>query len=152
MNKVRWITIFLCLVTVLPVLAQEHWTEGPVWVVSYYRTRPGQFDNYMKYLRANSVPQSMERKKQGMLLDYKVWVKAPGSRDDYDVAIATLYPNFAKAMDFNQADFDKDRAISAQFYKTPDLEKQRQAAAPRLEMRDFVRTEIIREVNLRPMP
>ncbi len=29
--------------------AQEHWTEGPVWECSSYRTNPGQFDTYMKW-------------------------------------------------------------------------------------------------------
>lgn len=152
MKLVRWGALFLLIATVLPVVAQEHWTEGPVWVISYYRTRPGQFDNYMKYLRANSLPQSMERKKQGLVLDNRMWTKVPASKDDWDVAIASLYPSFGKALDYSQADEDKGRAISAQFYKTPDRDKQTQAAAPRLEMRDFVRAEIVREVTLRPMP
>ncbi len=133
-------------------VAQEHWTEGPVWVISYYRTRQGEFDHYLRYLRANSVPQSMERKKQGLILDTKVWTKTLTSKDDWDVAIATLYPSYAKALDYSQADDDKGRAIAAQFYKTPDREKQTQAAASRFEMRDFVRTDVVREVTLRPLP
>ena len=36
-------------------VAQEHWTEGPVWECSAYRTNPGQFDNYMKWLRSHSL-------------------------------------------------------------------------------------------------
>ncbi len=56
---------FLCFVaiaycTILPsgVRAQEHYTEGNVREVSFYRTKPGQFDEYMKYLRANFLPLS----------------------------------------------------------------------------------------------
>ena len=62
--------------------AQEHWTEGPVWEVSFYRTTPGHFDDYMKYLRQNYLPQSDEAKKQGLVLDRKVFVKDPTGPDD----------------------------------------------------------------------
>ena len=33
--------------------AQEHYTEGPVWAVNYLRTKPGKFDDYLKYLRSS---------------------------------------------------------------------------------------------------
>lgn len=62
---------FIATIAVLSLLlggvaaAQEHWTEGPVWEVSFYRTTPGHFDDYMKYLRQNFLPQNAEGKKQG---------------------------------------------------------------------------------------
>lgn len=153
MKPIRVISsLVLFLAIAAPAVAQEHWTEGPVWIISYYRTRPGQFDNYMKYLRANVLPQNAEAKRQGLVLDDKMYVKAPSGKDDWDVAFATLHPSAAKALDFNKADDDKQRAIAAQHYKTTDRDKQTQSSAPRLEMRDFIRTEIVREISLRPMP
>src|SRR2546426_5859341 len=134
------------------LLAQEHWTEGPVWSVSFYRTTPGHFDDYMKYLRTHYIVTTAESKKQGLILDSKVFVKTPVDANDWDVAIATLYPSYGKALDYNAGDDAKTKAIASQHYKTPDQEKQREIIAPRFEMRKFVATTYTREVNLRPMP
>ncbi len=57
-----------------------------------------------------------EAKKQGLILDYKTFVKAPQDANDYDVLFCTLYPNFARALDFNQGDDDKFEAIAAAHY------------------------------------
>ena len=140
------------LFTVGAAIAQEHWTEGPVWTVSTYRTEPGKFDEYMKYLRSNAVPVVAEEKKQGLILDFKIFVKAPSSPSDWDVAIATLQPSYGKALDFNQSDADKIKAIQAKHWKTTDEDKQREMAANRLAMRKAVGTDFVREVNLKPMP
>ena len=44
-------------------VAQEHWTEGPVWGCSAFRTKQGQFDTYLKYLREHYLPTSAEAKR-----------------------------------------------------------------------------------------
>ena len=137
----------------LPALAQEHFTEGPVWAVSYYRTKPGKFDDYMKYLRANFVVTTAEEKKQGLILDSKILLN-PAVREekDWDVLIATLHTSYGKALDFNQADEDKFKAIAEKHYKTKDEAKQREMASPRFAMRDYLGTRYVREVSLKPLP
>lgn len=133
--------------------AQEHFTEGPVWEVSYYRTKQGHFDDYMKYLRTNSLPLNAERKKQGLILDYKVFLNTNiTGPNDWDVAIATLYPNFAAALDYSKSDEEKNDAIAAKHWRTQSKEKQRQMAEQRFAFRDFVATYFVREVTLKPMP
>jgi hypothetical protein len=132
-------------------VAQEHWTEGPVWECSAYRTNPGQFDNYLKYIRANTEKMDAEAKKQGLILDYKTFVKVPSGPDDYDVEFCTLYPSFAKALDYDKGDEDKFDAIAAAHYGTSDEDAQAGKAASRLEMRTFVGSVYVREVNLRPI-
>lgn len=136
-----------------PALAQEHYTEGPVWAVSYIRTKPGKFDDYMKYLRSSYMVSASENKKQGLILDTKILLN-PALRDekDWDIAIATLYPSFGKALDFNQGDDDKRKAIAEKQFKTKDEAKQREIIAPRFEMRDSLGTRYLREVTLKPMP
>ncbi len=131
-------------------VAQEHWTEGPVWECSAYRTNPGQFDNYMKWLRSHSLVTTGEAKKQGLISDYKVFVKPPADPDDYDVLICNLYPSFASALDFNQGDEDKFDAITAAHWGTSKQDEQLNKSAPRLEMRKFLGTSYVREVSLRP--
>ena len=90
-----------------PALAQEHYTEGPVWAVNHIRTKSGKFDDYMKYLRSGYLASVSEAKKQGLILDTKILLNTPRDANDWNIAIATLYPSFGKAMDFNQADDDK---------------------------------------------
>jgi hypothetical protein len=132
--------------------AQEHYTEGPVWACSSYRTKQGHFDDYMKYLQANYLVTSAEQKKQGLILDSKVFVKTATDPQDWDVSICTLFPNYGKALDFD-ADADaKNKAISATHFKTQDQDKQREQTAVRFEYRDFVATQYFREVTLKPLP
>ena len=134
----------------VPAVAQEHWTEGPVWQCEAYRTSPGQFDAYMEYIRGTVEPQNIEAKKQGLILDYKTFVKSPQDANDYDVLFCTLYSNFGKALDYNQADDEKSDAIAAAHFATPDEDKQSEMIKPRLDMRTYLGTTYVREVTLRP--
>ena len=131
-------------------VAQEHWIEGPVWECSSYRTAPGMFDTYIKWIRAHSEPINAEAKKQGLILDYKTFVKPPSDPSDYDVLFCTLYPSYGKALDYNKGDDDKYEAISAAHWATPDNDKQREMSSPRLEMRKYLGSTYVREVTLRP--
>src|SRR5450631_510796 len=132
----------------IPAVAQEHFTEGPVWAVNYLRTKPGKFNDYMKYLRSSYLASSSEAKKQGLILDTKILLNTPRDANDWDIAIATLYPSYGKALDFNQADDDKRKAIAEKQFNTKDETKQREIIAPRFEMRDALGTRYLREVNL----
>lgn len=148
----------LCLAAVLSCLlapvafAQEHFTEGPVWECSAYRTKQGHFDDYMKYLRQNFVPQGQEAKKAGLVLDQKVFLKVPENPNDPDVVICTLHASFGKALDYNAGDDAKAKEIAAKHYKTADEQKQREMAANRFAFRDPLGTSYYREVSLKPMP
>ena len=133
-------------------LAQEHFTEGPVWVCGAYRTKEGHFDDYMKYLRENFVPQTQESKKAGLILDTKVYLYVPANPNDPDVLICTLHASFGKARDYDAADDAKGKEIAAKHYKTADEQKQRDMAAKRYAFRDFIGTNYYREVSLKPMP
>ncbi len=130
--------------------AQEHWSEGPVWECSAYRTNPGQFDTYFKWIRAHSEPINAEAKKQGLILDFRTFVKPPRDANDYDVMFCTQYANFAKALDYNKGDDDKYDAISAAHWSSEDDAKRAELAKPRLEMRTYMGTDYVREVMLRP--
>lgn len=132
--------------------AQEHWTEGPVWACSSYRTKEGQFDNYMKYLREDYVPTADEQKKEGLTLDWKIFVQDLPDAKSWNVMFCSLYPSFGKALDYSKEDDDKQKAIATKHFKTSDEDKQEEKTAKRYAMRDFVGTVYVREVKLRPMP
>ena len=151
MKRLLFVMAVMCLVAPA-ALAQEHFTEGPVWECSLYRTKQGHFDDYMKYLRQNFLPQGQESKKAGLLLDQKVFMHVPANLSEPDVEICTLYASFAKALDYDAADEAKGKDIAAKHFKTADEQKQRDLAARRFEFRDFLGTGYYREVNLKPMP
>ncbi len=141
----------VCILTASPTFAQENYTEGNVREVNFYRTKQGKFDEYMKYLRANFLPQQEEAKKQGMIVGYQVMIKTPATADDWDVAIVTLHKSYGAALDYNQSDEDKMKAIVSKHFKTMDEQKQREMTAKRFDMRDFKGTSYLREVTLKPM-
>ncbi len=143
--------IAICTMTASFAFAQEHYTEGNVRQVSFYKTKQGHFDEYMKYLRANFIPQQEEAKKQGLIVGYQVMISTPSSAEDWDVAIVIFHKSYGAALDYNQSDADKMKAIASKHYKTMDEQKQRDMAAKRFDMRDFKGTRYIREVTLKPM-
>ncbi|HSP86948.1 MAG TPA: hypothetical protein VLN45_02350 [Ignavibacteriaceae bacterium] len=149
--KVLQVFLYIMLFQVLAAsgFAQEHYTEGTVRAVNYYRTNPGQFDNYMKYLRTNFLPQQEEVKKQGLILDYYLLLNQPTSQDDWDVAVVYVHKNFAEALDFNQSRDDKMKEIAERHYKTTDDDKIRDLAGVRLDMRKFLGVKYLREVFLK---
>src|SRR5438105_10971660 len=89
-------SLFLC---ALSAVAQEHYTEGPVWRVSLIRVKPTQIDAYLTSLRQSSKPLLEEQKKQGIIMDYKFFLKeTKNNPEDWDVCLAVQYKNHA-AMD-----------------------------------------------------
>ena len=104
MKRALLMVVALSLMSGTVVVAQEHWTEGPVWGCGSYRTKPGQFNNYMKWLRSNYLVTSDTAKEQGLILDSKVLLREPSSPEDWNVLICTLHESFGKAQDYNAED------------------------------------------------
>ncbi len=78
-----------------PVAAQRPYTEGPVTFVSYIRTKPGKFQQYMRYL-AGPYKQLMEAQKQaGIITEYAVLSGPPRDQNDWNVVLTTTYRNMA---------------------------------------------------------
>lgn len=151
MKRLCLAAIVSCVVA--PVsLAQEHFTDGPVWECNNYRIKEGHFDDYMKYLRQNFVPQTQEAKKAGLIMDQKVYLHVPANPTEPDVVFCALHASFAKALDYNADDETKGKSIAAKHFSTADEQKQRDMSAKRFAFRDFLGTSYYREVSLKPMP
>ncbi|GMU95162.1 MULTISPECIES: hypothetical protein [Ignavibacterium] len=153
MNKIRIfvLPLFFVILFSISAMAQEHYTEGNVRVVNFYRTKPGQFDNYMKYLRTNFLPTQEEAKKQGLIEGYYILLNTPSSPEDWDIAIATMFKSFGDALDYNQSDEDKMQKIQENHYKTKDENKIDEITSKRLDMRTYIGTKHFRDVTLKPM-
>src|SRR3981081_3824848 len=71
------------------VLAQEHYTEGPVWRVQLIRVKPTQMDAYLTSLRQSTKPLIEEQKRQGIIMDYKVFLKETKNNPEaWDICVA----------------------------------------------------------------
>lgn len=153
MKKLLLLTIVLCcsLGFAAQAMAQENYTEGPVWVVNYYRTKPGKFDEYMKFLRANFAKSVIKQKEAHIIIDAKVLINPTiNGPDDWDVAVAYIYTDFSK-MNYDQAVFDKMEKIGEEISGEKNMEKRdMKLDATRMPLRDYIRTRYIREIMLRP--
>ena len=140
----------LLLILVCPMLfavagvAQEHFTEGPVWRVTLIKVKPAQMDAYLTSLRQASKPLLDEQKRQGLIMDYKVFHKeTQEGPHDWDLALAVQYKNHA-AMDGLTA---KNEALRDKIMG--GKQQAQQVAEKRTEIREVVSSELLQEIMLK---
>lgn len=143
MKKLYGLVAFLLLLT--PALfAQEHYTEGPIWRVQLIRVKPTQMDAYLTSLRQSTKPLIEEQKKQGMIVDYKVFLKqTKASPEDWDICVAIEYKNHA-AMDGLAA---KGEAVRDKIMGGKAAAQQ--LGEKRAEIREIVSSELLQEIFLK---
>ena len=143
MRKFTWMLLFAVL-WALPGFAQEHFTEGPMWNVTFIRVKPAQFDAYLTNLQQNAKVAYDEAKRQGVIMDWKVFLKqTKSSQQDWDIALALLYKNHAQ-MDGQAAKFEaiRDKVLGGK-------QAFQQATEKRSEIREIVGIELVQEVTLK---
>ena len=137
--------IAICLFVFVPaLLAQEHYTEGPVWRVSLIRVKPNHMDEYLTSLQQSSKPFLDEEKRQGLIVEYKVFLKETKSNpQDWDICLAVQYKNYA-AMDelASKVEGIRDRVLGGK-------QQAHQLGEKREEIREVISSELLREVVLK---
>ncbi len=126
------------------VMAQEHFNEGPVWRVELIRVKPTHMDEYLSSLQKSSKPMLEEEKKEGVIMDYKFFVKeTKNSPDDWDVCLAIEYKNHA-ALDGIDAKEDaiRDKILGGK-------QQEQQIGEKRAEYRELVSEELMQEIWLK---
>ena len=123
---------------------EDHaYTQGSVTIVSFVRTEPGMFDEYLRYL-SNTYKKLMEEsKKQGIVSDYAVYQATPRGPQDADVILTVTYKNMA-ALDSVQA--RTDPIIKEIFGSLP---KAASASADREKLRKQLGSQIVRQLILK---
>lgn len=143
MKKLCGLAVFLFLC--LPALfAQENYTEGPVWRVSLIRVKPTHMDEYLTTLRKSSKPFFDEEKRQGTIVDYKIFLKeTKANPEDWDLCVAIEYKNHA-AMDGLAAKGEevRDKILGG---KAPA----QQLAEKRQEIRETITSDLLQEIILK---
>ena len=123
---------------------EDHaYTQGPVTIVSFVRTEPGMFDEYLRYL-SNTYKKLMEEsKKQGIVTDYAIYQATPRGPQDADVILTVTYKNMA-ALDSVQARTDP---ILKEIFGS--LPKAASASADREKLRKQLGSQIVRQLILK---
>jgi hypothetical protein len=143
MKKLCGLAVFVLLLTP-GLFAQEHYTEGPVWRVSLVRVKPNQMDAYLTSLRQSSKPLLDEEKRQGMIMDYKIFLKeTKNNPEDWDLCLAVEYKNHA-AMDglAAKAEAVRDKILGGK-------QQAQQVGEKRQEIRELVSSELLQEIMLK---
>ena len=127
------------------VVAQDArpYTEGPVTVVSYVKTKPGMFDAYMKWVATQRKALMDGQVKAGVVLSYHVYLTEPRTPQEADVILTVTYKNFAA---FDGLD-DKVDAVAKTIWET--RAKANEAQISREAMREVLGSQTIRELVLK---
>lgn len=143
MKRNLWILV--CLVSAVPAMfAQEHYTEGPVWRVSLVRVKPNHMDEYLTSLRQASKPFLEEEKRQGLIQEYKIFIKETKSNpQDWDICLAIAYKNHA-AMDGLGPKMEaiRDKVFGGK-------QQAHELGEKREEIREILSDELLQEVYLK---
>lgn len=67
--------------------------NGPVWVFSNVLTKPGHFDDYMKFLDTTWKAEQEALKAKGVVLDYKVYTAVDPRDNEPDLYLGVEYKN-----------------------------------------------------------
>ena len=142
--------ILLLLAAILTISAsvtraqEDHaYTQGPVVIVSFVRTEPGMFEEYMRYLSSTYKHLMDEYKKQGIITDYSVYQARPRDPQDADLILTVTYKNMA-AFDDLQARTDP---TAKQAFGS--LAKAASASADRGKLRMEVGSQMVRQLILK---
>lgn len=128
-------------------------TPGMVSRVTYFDVLPGKTADYTRHLRTNQIPIFEEQKKQGLIVSYGFFTKPTtdgGPGDDWDLGLVVTYKNYADAIDFNTERSDKFNAITLKHYGTAEARTKANDAAN--EMRNVIRSYLVRGITFNPMP
>lgn len=136
------LTALTFLAASVPARAQAPYKEGPVVQVSYIRTEPGQFDNYMRYIFGDYAGLQNALKEAGIIVDWAVYATDTRSPDEANLVLTTTYANMA-ALDNLDARVDpivqqvmgRDRAQSAE------------AGVQRGQMRRLIGDQLFRQLE-----
>jgi len=146
MKKALSVVLFASalLMTSAATAQSPNYNSGPVWRVTYYSIKPGQGDAFWKDIRDHFRPIYDDFKKAGLISEYKFFTNPVSDHpNDWDVALATLYPNWA-AIDELDA---KGATIATKHYGS--REAMIEAGKRRTELREVIASHLAREVMLK---
>ena len=139
------VAVALCAFLIgMPAMAQSNrpYKEGPVTELSYIKIKPGQYENYMKYLAGPYKSLLEAEKKAGLIIGYAVYGTTARSPSEPDLILAVTFPNMAA--------LDKSEEFEALAAKVVgDEATQSKGMIDRGAMREVLGSQIIRVLVLK---
>jgi hypothetical protein len=74
--------------------ATRAYSEGPIAVMTYAKTKPGMFDRYMTYLNGSYKTEMEAEKAAGIIQDYQILTSESRTPNDHDVLLVVMYKNW----------------------------------------------------------
>jgi hypothetical protein len=132
-----------CLLGAVAQAQQRGLGIGPVWRVSLIKVKPGKIVEAMAEIRQNFKPIFEEAKKQGVVVDFKVFTNVgKDSGADWDIMTAVAFKNWTALDEVGS----KMGAIVQKHYGS--REKQLAAAEHRRELSELISERFVREPSL----
>ena len=134
----------LCFVMATAACGQEEkpFKDGEVTIISYIKTKPGKFDDYMKFIDTTYKQLMEAEKKEGLIVRYGVFSATPRTPHDPDLLLTVTVANMA-ALDKT----DENDAVAAKVMGS--TENQNKTAIDRESLREVLGSEIVREEVLK---
>jgi L-rhamnose mutarotase len=125
-------------------LAQDSkfYKDGPVTDVSFIKIKPGQMDNYMKWLDGPWKKLMEAQKKAGLITGYAVYSSEARNPHEADLILSISFPNMAALDKTDEAD-----AIAAKVMGSDA--QQNKETVDRGAMREVLGSQLMREMILK---
>lgn len=117
--------------------------EGSVWDVSYVKTTPGHYNDYLRDLQAGWKKVNDAAMERGYITSYKILSAQRSHPGDWDLMLLIEYPNMAALDD---ADEKYDPLIAEIFGDVDDAD---QATVVRSQLREILGGKLAREITLK---
>ena len=123
--------------------SKTSYVEGPVWVLTFVKTKSGLGDEYFKAMTRSLRPIYDEEKNRKIILDYKILSGGDAGDRDFNIIIMVEYANTAALDELRErAEPIIDKIIGP-------IDKRRDIAAKRLDIREILATKTMREIWLK---
>jgi len=153
MKSVYLSILFVCLFAIgaQAQTATPATTPGAVSRVTYFDVLPGKTNEFVSFIRTNTMPLMEEQKKQGLIVSYGFFTKptteGPG---DWDLGLVVTYKNYAEAVDFSAERNAKFDAIAVAHYGS--IAARDKANDSTIAMRTVTSNMLVRALTFNPMP
>ena len=143
-NRTLHFAAYALIAVATAVSAQEPrvYKEGPLVEISSIKVKPGQFDNYMKYLAGPYRDLMEANKKAGLVVSFAVYANRARNPQDADLFLVTTYANWA-ALD------RVEDGIAVAQKVMGSASTQAKAFADRGTMREVLGSNIVQELVLK---
>jgi hypothetical protein len=142
MKTIAAIVLGLAVCTTAVAQEKRPYKEGPVTSVSFIRTKPGHFDEYMKWLLGPYKALMEAQKKAGLIVDHRIYAATPKNQHEADLILTVTYPNMAALDRADEADAVSTKVMGS-------FANQEKEYADRGTMREVLGSELVRELTAR---